>query len=152
MVDSPAFFSRETTRPVLIAERQQFWDECQPWTECLARFYDALHEELSFKPQRLGPEARRAEAEMAGLSKLQRLVLKHLIPSSSKQGRTSPGNDVSIALACAIDSSGIKLEEELRGNARETLTVLRRKGVVIDTWDSRIHQQELSSWTKRHAR
>jgi hypothetical protein len=66
-----------------IKHRQELWEQCYPWTEVLARLFDACQEELLFQHAALPQDARQAESKFIALSDFERISYKHLINHSS---------------------------------------------------------------------
>jgi hypothetical protein len=116
--------------------RQALWDNGYPWTEGLARMFDAAQEEISSQWEALGKDARQAEAQFIKLSPLQKIAYKHLVSlRSGDVADQTTGSNRWLPLLRELDAEGISLDNELHGKAREVLMALRRHGSKIATWE-----------------
>jgi hypothetical protein len=130
----------------MVEQRQRWWDEYQPWTESLARLFDAVQEELLFERSHLSPAAQRAEAEFLKLSRLQQIAYKHLRKARHQEkSGTHLGEERWLALMRELDSSGLCLEDELNGQARKVLASVRKKGVKVTTWEEAYRSKAITS-------
>jgi hypothetical protein len=126
----------EETLPDAIDRRLRLWDGYHPWTEGLARMFDAAQGEILSQYDALGSDARRAEADFLNLSRLHQIAYKHLMTlRSGAVAKETMARDRWLPLLRELDSTAILLDRELQGNARETLMHLRKKGVQIRTWE-----------------
>jgi hypothetical protein len=119
-----------------IRRRQALWDDGYPWTEGLARMFDAAQEELFFEQDALGADGRRAEARFIKLNPLQQVAYKHLV--SLRSGDVADqitGSNRWLPLLRELDARGISLDRDLQGQAREVLMALRKQGSKIATWE-----------------
>jgi len=132
----PAFLLGIETFTDAIQRRQSLWDNGYPWTEGLARIFDAAQEELLSQLAALGEDGQRAEARFVQLSPLQKLAHKHLVSvrSGDVADRTT-GSNRWLPFLRELDVAGISIDRELQGKAREVLMALRRKGSKIATWE-----------------
>jgi hypothetical protein len=118
-----------------IKKRQELWDNCYPWTEGLARLFDAAQEELLFQFDELGEDARRADRLMSQLSPFQRIAYQHLcVLKSGEVASRNLGDERWLALLGELDDARVDLDRELQGNARRILVALRKKGHSIVKW------------------
>lgn len=117
-----------------IKQRQQFWDDCQPWTEGLAMLFDAVHGELLFQVEALGDDWRRLEAKLAQLTDLQRIAHDHLHSMSVGSSSRKFGEVQWLDLLGRLDEKGISVGDSLSGRAKRVLMAVRKKGIKIETW------------------
>jgi hypothetical protein len=75
----PTFLLGKETFEDAVRRRQALWDKGYPWSEGLAKMFDAAQEELFFQLNVIGEDARRAEARFIKLSPLQQVAHKHLV-------------------------------------------------------------------------
>ena len=118
-----------------IRERQEMWDRCYPWTEGLAMLFDAAKGEIVFQFNALGDDGRQAESEFLQLSDFQRIAYKHL--RAMRSINDGPRKLSALewgALFRDLDDSGLRLDNELLGTARNVLMAVRQKGVRVDKW------------------
>jgi hypothetical protein len=116
-----------------INERQELWDVCRPWTEGLARLYDAIRGELNFQGQCLSEDARRADLKFTELSSFQKIAYMHL--AKARQGRQSRnfGDACWTALLQDLDQEGVPLTA-LDGTAQKVRVALLERGHRLHTW------------------
>jgi len=129
------FLLAQETFPDAIDRRQASWDAAQPWTEGLARLFDAAQEEISSQYDALGDDGREAEARFVQLPEFDRIAHKHLMtlaPGSIVE--EAAAKDRWPALLSELDQAGIIPGKTLQGVARKTLIALLRKNIKITNW------------------
>jgi hypothetical protein len=137
-----AFLMGRETILDAIKKRQELWDKCWPWTEGLARLFDAAQEELFFQSEELGEDGRRAELGILQLSSFQRIAYKHLhVLKSGELSSRNLGEARWLALLGALDEAKLDPDRELRGNARSVLRAVRQKGQPIERWEQCYHSK-----------
>jgi hypothetical protein len=130
-----AFLLQQETFPKAIERRISAWHANEPWTEGLARLFDAAQEEVLFQYEELQNEGRLAESELVNLTALQRIAHRHLIAEGPKDPSIAPtAREKWNLLLGHLDEAGVVLDQELKGNAKNTLVALRQKGRSISTW------------------
>jgi hypothetical protein len=135
-VPEPTFVLGQETFLDAVRRRQALWDNGYPWTEGLARMFDAAQEEISSQWEALGKDARQAEAQFIKLSPLQKIAYKHLVSiRSGDVASQTTGSNRWLPLLRELDAEGISLDNELHGKAREVVMALRRHGSKIATWE-----------------
>jgi hypothetical protein len=123
-----------------IKKRQELWDKCCPWTEGLARLFDAAQEELLFQYGELGDDGRRAESQILHLSSFQRIAYKHLhVLKSGELSSRNLGEARWLALLSELDEAELDPDCELQGKAKSVLIAVRRKGKPIEKWEQCYH-------------
>jgi hypothetical protein len=126
----------EMTLVDTIKLRQELWDTCYPWTEGLARLFDAGQEELFLQNDTLSQEGRRAESEFLSLSEFEKIAHKHLV--DMRQQRTNSrnlGRDAWLSLLRELDERELPLDIGLEGKARLVLEAVRKDGYQVDSWE-----------------
>lgn len=121
---------------VTLASRKALWDACSPWTEGLARLFDAVQSEVSFQRALLPEEWRSADSKFSELTTFQRIAYKHLQKMRAARTRyRSFGQEGWLALARELDQAKVPLESSLDPKPKEVLTALRKKNKKVDTWE-----------------
>jgi hypothetical protein len=128
--------------PERIKERQELWDKCCPWTEGLARLFDATQEELLFQFGELGDDGRRAEKSISRLTTFQRIAYMHMrFRSGTGKSKRNLGDDGWLTLLRALDEAQLRPSEELSGRPRDLLATAGKKGHAIDKWEPFYHSK-----------
>jgi hypothetical protein len=118
-----------------ISTREKFWDHCYPWTEGLAMLFDAAQQEVISQFAVLGDDARQAESLLIKLSAFEQIAYEHLMDMKPREPSTrNLGEARWLALLSELDESGIVLDDELQGKAREVLMAVRKRGQAANTW------------------
>lgn len=130
-----AFLSGKESFQGAIDRRLASWDAAQPWTEGLARLFDAAQEEISFQYDALGHDGREAEAKFVHLPEFDRIAHKHLmILAPGPIADEAAARYRWPALMHELDEAGIIPEKTLEGIARKTLMASLRKNVKVTNW------------------
>jgi hypothetical protein len=117
-----------------IKHRQELWEQCYPWTEVLARLFDACQEELLFQHAALPQDARQAESRFLALSDFERIAYGHLLDlGRMNTNARNLGDDGWMALLRDLDEHEVPLDCALSGKAKHVLDAVRKKGNPIAT-------------------
>jgi hypothetical protein len=126
----------EMTLVETIKMRQELWDTCYPWTEGLARLFDAGQEELFLQQNTLSHEGRTAEAEFLSLTEFEKIVHKHLVDMRRRKTNSrNVGRDAWLSLLRELDERELPLDVGLEGKARLVLEAVRKNGNQVDRWE-----------------
>ena len=119
-----------------IKMRQTLWEKNYPWTEGLARLFDATQEELLYQNEVLSRDGRRAEAQFVSLSAFEKIAHKHLIDIRQKDVRSrNLGHGAWLELLRGLDAQKIPLDGQLRNKAKNVLDEVRRNGHKVHLWE-----------------
>jgi hypothetical protein len=119
-----------------IKMRQALWEKYYPWTEGLARLFDATHEELLYQNEVLSRDGRRAEAQFLSLSAFEKIAHKHLIDLRQKDIRSRHlGRGAWLELLRELDAQKVPLDAQLQGKAKNVLEEVRRNGHNVHLWE-----------------
>lgn len=131
----PDFLLQREDFQSAIERRLAFWNNCKPWTEGLARLFDAAQEELFYQSDAFGIDARREGAGFLKISKFEEIAYKHLEPLRDGEIATAGATkDRWLPLLAELDEKGIVPEHSLEGIARKCWVAVRQKGVAVATW------------------
>jgi hypothetical protein len=116
--------------------RQELWDVCRPWTEGLARMFDAAQEEVLCQNATLPTDGRQAAARFVSLSEFERVSYMHLVDMRQRNiNSRSSEQSVWGVLFRELDKRQVPLDRVLLGKAKQVLDAARRKGHRVHTWE-----------------
>ena len=119
-----------------IQSRQQLWIQFRPWTDGLARLFDAVQEELLFQHDALGEDGKRAEAALVRLSPFEKIVHRYLLElRSANVKRSRLGDGQWLPLLRELDGNEIALNAHLPDKPLKVARSMRQKGIALNTWE-----------------
>ena len=119
-----------------IKMRQELWEKCYPWTEGLARLFDAGQEELFCQAGKLTEDGRGAESNFVSLSEFEKIAHKHLVDMRRRSVNSrNLSRDAWLGLLRELDERELVLDRELKGKAKRVLDAVRKNGHKVKTWE-----------------
>jgi hypothetical protein len=118
-----------------IAIRQEFWEQCRPWTAGLATLFDTTQNELFAQMRALSDDVRKADFCYLSFSTIERIVHKHLISMRENAiNSKNLGAEAWGRLFSELDENAVSLNRELTGRPKDVLRVLKNRHFEFSTW------------------